>query len=70
MTNCAYLGASQQCAEEIFASTVIEAVVAYPDDPAWLGMDNLNRPDAHRASNAESGRSSAASGHRQRRRAT
>jgi hypothetical protein len=24
MTNCAYLGASHQCAEEIFASTVIE----------------------------------------------
>jgi hypothetical protein len=43
MTNCAYLGTSHDCAEEIFASTAIEAVVAQPDDPAWVGMDNVNR---------------------------
>jgi hypothetical protein len=43
MTNCAYLGASHQCAEEIFASTVIEAVVAYPHDPVF-GTDTINRP--------------------------
>jgi hypothetical protein len=42
MTNCAYLGASNACAEEIFASTVIEAVVAYPDD-AVFGTDTVNR---------------------------
>lgn len=42
MTNCAYLGASQQCAEKIFASTVIEAVVAHPDDLVF-GPDTINR---------------------------
>jgi hypothetical protein len=42
-TNCAYLGTTIQCAEEIFASTVIEAVVAYPDDPVF-SMDTVNRP--------------------------
>jgi hypothetical protein len=42
--NCAYLGTSDDCAEDIFASTVIEAVVAQPDDPAWVGMDTVNRP--------------------------
>lgn len=31
MTSCGYLGATNQCAEDIFASTVIEAVIAYPD---------------------------------------
>jgi hypothetical protein len=34
MTNCAYLGTSHHCAQEIFANTVIEAVVAHPNDPA------------------------------------
>ncbi len=42
MTNCAYLGASRQCVEEIFANTVIEAVVAHPDDPV-LAADTINR---------------------------
>ena len=42
MTNCAYLGASHDCAEDIFASTVIEAVVAQPDD-AVFGTDTVNR---------------------------
>jgi hypothetical protein len=45
MTSCAYLGVSRQCAEDIFASTVIEAVVAEPDDPTF-GMDVINRPTA------------------------
>ena len=44
MTACAYLGASHQWAEEIFASTVIEAVVAEPDDPVFFGIDTVNRP--------------------------
>jgi hypothetical protein len=44
VTNCAYLGTTHHCAEKIFANTVIEAVVAQPDDPAWLGMDTVNRP--------------------------
>ena len=43
MTNCAYLGTSHLCAEEIFASTVIEAVVAQPDDPVF-STDTINRP--------------------------
>ena len=42
MTNCAYLGASRQCVEEIFANTVIEAVLAHPDDPVFA-TDTINR---------------------------
>ncbi len=41
MTNCACLGTSNDGAEEIFASTVIEAVVAHPDDPVF-GMDTID----------------------------
>ena len=42
MTNCIYLGASQVCVEEILDNPIIEAVVAYPDDPA-SAMDTINR---------------------------
>jgi len=44
MTNCAYLGGSHDCIEEILANPVIEAVLAYPNDPAISGMDTINRP--------------------------
>lgn len=43
MTGCAYLGVSRRCAEDIFANTIIEAVVAEPDDLVF-GMDTINRP--------------------------
>jgi hypothetical protein len=44
LTNCAYLGASTACAEEILDNRTIEAVIAYPDDPI-ISMDTVNRAD-------------------------
>jgi len=42
MTSSAYLGTSHDCAEAILANSAIEAVVAYPDDPAF-GIDPINQ---------------------------
>jgi hypothetical protein len=37
LTNCAFLGASAACVEEILANQILEAVIAYPDDPVLDG---------------------------------
>jgi hypothetical protein len=42
MTNCAYLGGTHDCIEAILSNPVIEAVIAYPDDPTFT-TDTINR---------------------------
>jgi hypothetical protein len=43
MTNCYYLAASTARVRDILDDPVIEAVIAYPDDPAQA-TDSINRP--------------------------